>query len=60
LVVAGLEIDDAELVLDELAFVVGVEDGDLGDRAGQIGGEDGVEEVDEQGTVALRTQSVGP
>jgi hypothetical protein len=60
LVVAGLDIDDAELVFDELAFVVGVEDGDLGDRAGQIGGEDGVEEVDEQGTVALRTQSVGP
>ena len=47
---------------DKFAFVVRIEDVDLGDRAGQVRAEDGVEEMDERVTVvpsrALKTQSV--
>ena len=55
-VVMGLDVDDAELVGQKLAFVVGVEDLHLGHRVLQIGTQDSVEEMDQQVTVLLRPQ----
>jgi len=54
--ITGFDIDDAEFIGDEFAFVVRIEDVDLGDRAGQVRAEDGVEKMDEQVTVVLGAQ----
>jgi len=55
-IITGFDIDDAEFIGDKFAFVVRVEDGDLGDRAGQVRAEDGVEKMDEQVAVVLGAQ----
>ena len=54
--IAGLDVDDAELVVEELALVVGVEDLHRADRCREFGAEQGVEEVDQEGAVVLRPQ----
>jgi hypothetical protein len=46
--VAGLHVDDGQLVVEGLALVVGVEDVDRGDRSGEILPEEGIENVDQQ------------
>ena len=56
LAIAGLDIDDAELVVEELALVVRVEDLDLADRRGEFRAEHSVKEVDQQGAVGLSTE----
>jgi hypothetical protein len=54
--VARLDVDDAEFVVEEFLVVVGVEDFDFGDGGGERRAEDGVEEVDQQGAVGLRAE----
>ena len=54
--IAGLDVDDAELVVEELALVVGVEDLHRADRCREFGAEQGVEEVDQEGAVVLRPE----
>ncbi len=56
MLITGFDIDDAEFIGEEFAFVVGVEDVDLGDRAGQVAAEGGVEKMDEQVAVVLGAQ----
>jgi hypothetical protein len=55
-IITGFDIDDAEFIGDKFTFVVRIEDVDLGDRAGQVRAEDGVEKMDEQVTVVLGAQ----
>ena len=54
--ITGFDIDDAEFIGEEFAFVVRVEDVDLGDRAGQVAAEGGVEKMDKQVAVVLGAQ----
>ena len=56
MIITGFDIDDAEFIGDKFAFVVRIEDVDLGDRAGQVRAEDGVEKMDEQVAVVLSAQ----
>ena len=51
--IAGLDVDDAELVVEELLVVVGVQDLDRYDGPGQVGAEDSVEKMDQQVAVGL-------
>ena len=56
LLVAGLDVDDAELVVEEFALVVGIEDVGVADRGGQGRAEHGIEKVDQQPPVGLGPQ----
>ena len=58
-IITGFDIDDAEFIGDKFAFVARVEDVDLGDRAGQVAAEGGVEKMDEQVAVVLGAQPAG-
>jgi hypothetical protein len=51
--VACLDVDDAQLVVQELLFIVGVEDADLDHRGRQLVAEHGVEEMHQQVLVLL-------
>ena len=55
-IVARLDVDDAQLVVEEFSLVVGVENADLADRTRQCRAKDRVEKVDEQPPVAVRTE----
>ena len=54
--VAGLDIDDSELVIKECLLVVWVLDLHRDDRPGQVRAQDGVEEMDQQVTIGLGPQ----
>ncbi len=56
MIITGFDIDDAEFIGGKFAFVVRVEDVNLGDRAGQVRAEDGAEKMDEQVAVVLGAQ----
>ena len=56
LVIARLDIDDAELVGETLPLVIRVEDLHRGHRRGQLGTQHGVEKVDQPPAVVLRPQ----
>jgi hypothetical protein len=56
LVIARLDIDDAELVGETLPLVIRVEDLHRGHRRGQLGAQHGVEKVDQPPAVVLRAQ----
>ena len=54
--VPGLDVDDAELVVEEFALVIGIEDLDRADRRRQLGAQQGVEEVYQEGAVVFGPQ----
>jgi len=54
--VAGLDIDDGQLVIEEFLLVVRVLDLYGDDRPGQVRAQDGVEEMDQQVAIGLGPQ----
>ena len=52
--IAGLDIDDGQLIIEEFLLIVGILDLHGDDRPRQVRAQDGVEEMDQQVTIGLR------